>query len=37
MMTTGALRSVVRNLRKKLPINLIYNLSGVGYRLISCE
>ena len=34
MMTTGALRSLVRNLRKKLPLNLIDNLSGVGYRLI---
>lgn len=34
MMTTGALRSLVRNLRKKLPHNLIDNLSGVGYRLI---
>lgn len=34
MMTTGALRSLVRNLRKKLPCNLIDNLSGIGYRLI---
>lgn len=34
MMTTGALRSLVRNLRKKLPHNLIDNLSGIGYRLI---
>lgn len=34
MMTTGALRSLVRNLRKKLPRNLIDNLSGIGYRLI---
>ncbi len=34
IMTDSALRSLVRNLRKKLPTDLIFNLSGVGYRLI---
>lgn len=34
IMTDSALRSLVRNLRKKLPTDLIFNLSGVGYRLV---
>lgn len=34
IMTDSALRSLVRNLRKKLPTDMIYNLSGVGYRLV---
>lgn len=34
VMTDSALRSLVRNLRKKLPTELIFNLSGVGYRLV---
>lgn len=34
VMTDSALRSLVRNLRKKLPTDIINNLSGVGYRLI---
>lgn len=34
IMSTGALRSLVRNMRRKFPINLIDNLSGVGYKLI---
>jgi len=34
IMTDSALRSLVRNLRKKLPTDLIHNLSGVGYRLV---
>ncbi len=34
VMTDSALRSLVRNLRKKLPTDLIYNLSGVGYKLV---
>ena len=34
VMTDSALRSLVRNLRKKLPSDLIFNLSGVGYRLV---
>lgn len=34
VMTDSALRSLVRNLRKKLPTDLIYNLSGVGYKII---
>lgn len=32
-MTDNAIRSVVSSLRKKLPKNLIINLSGIGYRL----
>ena len=32
-MTDNALRAVVLNLRRKLPDNLITNLSGVGYKL----
>lgn len=32
VMTDSALRSLVRNLRKKLPKDFITNLSGVGYR-----
>ncbi len=34
VMTDSALRSLVRNLRKKLPTDVIFNLSGVGYRLV---
>lgn len=34
VMTDSALRSLVRNLRKKLPTDIIFNLSGVGYRLV---
>ena len=34
IMTDSALRSLVRNLRKKLPTDLIFNLSGLGYRLV---
>lgn len=34
VMTDSALRSLVRNLRKKLPTDLIFNLSGIGYRLV---
>jgi len=33
-MTDSALRSLVRNLRKKLPTNIVTNLSGVGYRFV---
>lgn len=33
VMTDNALRSMVRNLRKKLPDDFIQNLSGVGYKL----
>ena len=36
VMTDSALRSLVRNLRKKLPRDFIINLSGVGYRFESC-
>lgn len=34
IMTDSALRSLVRNLRKKLPTDIIFNLSGVGYRFV---
>jgi DNA-binding response OmpR family regulator len=34
VMTDSALRSLVRNLRKKLPTDMVFNLSGVGYRLV---
>lgn len=33
VMTDSALRSLVRNLRKKLPTDFIHNLSGVGYKI----
>ncbi|MFK2822193.1 response regulator transcription factor [Arcobacter sp. YIC-80] len=34
IMTDSALRSLVRNLRKKLPTDIIFNLSGTGYRFV---
>jgi two-component system response regulator VanR len=34
VMTDSALRSLVRNLRKKLPTDFISNLSGVGYKFV---
>ncbi len=34
VMTDNALKSLVRNLRKKLSINLVENLSGIGYKLV---
>ena len=34
VMTDSALRSLVRNLRKKLPTDIVFNLSGIGYRLV---
>lgn len=34
VMTDSALRSLVRNLRKKIPTDIVFNLSGVGYRLV---
>lgn len=34
VMTDSALRSLVRNFRKKLPTNILSNLSGIGYRLV---
>lgn len=36
VMTDSAVRSLVRNLRKKLPKDFITNLSGVGYRFEMC-
>ena len=33
VMTDNALRSLIRNLRKKLPKDFIVNLSGVGYKV----
>lgn len=35
IMTSGAIRSLIRTLRRKLPIDLIDNLSGIGYKLVS--
>jgi DNA-binding response OmpR family regulator len=32
-MTDNAIRSLVRNLRSKLPEDFIVNLSGIGYKL----
>ena len=34
VMTDSSIRSLVKNLRKKLPLNLIENLSGIGYKLV---
>ena len=34
VMTENSIRSLVKNLRRKLPLNLIENLSGVGYKLV---
>lgn len=34
IMTENSVRSLVKNLRKKLPLNLIENLSGIGYKLV---
>ncbi len=34
VMTDNALRSLVKNLRKKLPKDFISNLSGVGYKFV---
>jgi DNA-binding response OmpR family regulator len=34
IMTENSIRSLVKNLRKKLPDNLIENLSGIGYKLV---
>ncbi|OCL82083.1 response regulator transcription factor [Arcobacter porcinus] len=34
IMTDSALRSLVRNLRKKLPSDIILNLSGIGYHFV---
>lgn len=33
VMTDNALRSLIRNLRKKLPKDFIVNLSGIGYKI----
>lgn len=34
VMTESSVRSLVKNLRRKLPIELIENLSGIGYKLV---
>lgn len=34
VMTENSIRSLVKSLRKKLPDNLIENLSGIGYKLV---
>ncbi len=36
VMTDCALKSLIRNIRNKLPKEYIKNLSGVGYRLVDC-
>ena len=36
-MSSAAVRSLVRNLRKKLPENVIENISKIGYRIITKE
>lgn len=36
IMTDSALKSLVKNLRQKLPKEYIVNLSGVGYKLVDC-
>ena len=33
-MTRDAIRSQIRNLRKKLTINILENVSGLGYKFI---
>lgn len=33
-MSDSALKSVVKNIRKKLPKDLVVNLSGIGYKLV---
>ena len=34
VMTDSAIRSLVRNLRRKLPTDIIANVSGIGYRFV---
>lgn len=34
VMTDNALKSLVGNLRKKLPKDIVVNLSGIGYKII---
>ena len=34
VMTDNALRSLIRGLRKKLPKDFIFNLSGIGYKIV---
>lgn len=36
VMTDAALKSLIRNIRNKLPKDYIKNLSGIGYRLADC-
>lgn len=36
VMTDAALKSLIRNIRHKLPKDYIKNLSGIGYRLADC-
>lgn len=35
VMSQSALRTVVKNLRKKSPVNFIENISGTGYKLFT--
>ncbi len=36
-MTQNALRLFIKNLRKKLPKNMIKNVQGIGYKLVVDE
>lgn len=36
VMTDGALKSLLRNIRYKFPKDYIKNLSGIGYRIVGC-
>ncbi|OUR73944.1 hypothetical protein A9Q76_01790 [Arcobacter sp. 31_11_sub10_T18] len=37
VMTSMALRTIIKNLRRKTPIDFLENISGQGYRLNVCE
>ena len=37
VMTSMALRTIIKNLRRKTPIDFLENISGQGYRLNICE
>lgn len=36
VMTEGALKSLLRNIRNKFPKDYIKNLSGIGYKIVCC-
>ena len=37
VMTSMALRTIIKNLRRKTPIDFLENISGQGYRINVCE